>query len=77
MTGSNPVSSTKPLAAIKPDIYSPLAQSVEHAAVNRGVVGSSPTRGAICDISSVDRTSACHAEGRGFESRMSLQELRV
>ena len=29
--------------------------------------------GAICDISSVDRTSACHAEGRGFESRMSLQ----
>ena len=26
--------------------YSPLAQSVEHAAVNRGVVGSSPTRGA-------------------------------
>ena len=28
-------------------VYSPLAQSVEHAAVNRGVVGSSPTRGAI------------------------------
>ena len=27
-------------------VYSPLAQSVEHAAVNRGVVGSSPTRGA-------------------------------
>ena len=26
--------------------HSPLAQSVEHAAVNRGVVGSSPTRGA-------------------------------
>ena len=25
----------------------PLAQSVEHAAVNRSVVGSSPTRGAI------------------------------
>ena len=28
-------------------IYSSLAQSVEHAAVNRRVVGSSPTGGAI------------------------------
>ena len=28
-------------------IYASLAQSVEHAAVNRRVVGSSPTRGAI------------------------------
>ena len=27
--------------------YSSLAQSVEHAAVNRGVVGSSPTGGVI------------------------------
>ncbi len=27
--------------------YSSIAQSVEHAAVNRGVVGSSPTGGAI------------------------------
>ena len=27
--------------------YASLAQSVEHAAVNRSVVGSSPTRGAI------------------------------
>ena len=27
-------------------IYSSIAQSVEHAAVNRGVVGSSPTGGA-------------------------------
>ena len=27
--------------------YSSLAQSVEHAAVNRGVVGSSPTGGAM------------------------------
>ena len=26
-------------------IYSSIAQSVEHAAVNRAVVGSSPTRG--------------------------------
>ena len=27
------------------NIYSSIAQSVEHAAVNRAVVGSSPTRG--------------------------------
>ena len=33
-----PVSSTK---------YSPIAQSVEHMTVNHGVVGSSPTGGAI------------------------------
>ena len=30
-----------------PSSYSSLAQSVEHAAVNRRVVGSSPTGGAI------------------------------
>ena len=29
------------------DIHSSIAQSVEHAAVNRRVVGSSPTGGAI------------------------------
>ena len=28
-------------------IYASIAQSVEHAAVNRGVVGSSPTRGVL------------------------------
>ena len=31
-------------------VYSSIAQSVEHAAVNRAVVGSSPTRGADCSI---------------------------
>ena len=31
-------------------LYSSLAQSVEHAAVNRSVVGSSPTGGAINPI---------------------------
>jgi hypothetical protein len=31
---------------VNPDIYSSIAQSVEHAAVNRRVVGSSPTWGA-------------------------------
>ena len=30
----------------KSQSYAPLAQSVEHVAVNRSVVGSSPTRGA-------------------------------
>ena len=30
-------------------VYSSIAQSVEHAAVNRAVVGSSPTRGAYKD----------------------------
>ena len=34
-------------------IYSSIAQSVEHAAVNRAVVGSSPTRGANCSIADV------------------------
>ena len=39
-------------------IYSSIAQSVEHAAVNRRVVGSSPTWGAIfCTISSVGRAT--------------------
>ena len=31
-------------------IYSSLAQSVEHAAVNRSVVGSSPTGGALNSV---------------------------
>ena len=32
-------------------LYSSIAQSVEHAAVNRAVVGSSPTRGAFFVLS--------------------------
>ena len=35
------------LSVLTKDSYSALAQSVEHAAVNRSVVGSSPTSGAI------------------------------
>ena len=35
------------LSMVLPLLYSSIAQSVEHAAVNRAVVGSSPTRGAI------------------------------
>ena len=31
------------------ETYSSIAQSVEHAAVNRAVVGSSPTRGVFAD----------------------------
>ena len=33
--------------------YSSIAQSVEHAAVNRAVVGSSPTRGVFLVLSDV------------------------
>ena len=40
--GRNEVSS---VAFAKQKILSSIAQSVEHAAVNRAVVGSSPTRG--------------------------------
>ena len=32
------------------NLYSSLAQSVEHAAVNRSVVGSSPTGGALNSV---------------------------
>ena len=35
------------------NIYSSIAQSVEHAAVNRAVVGSSPTRGVFFDYRSI------------------------
>ena len=35
------------------ETYSSIAQSVEHAAVNRAVVGSSPTRGVFFDCRSV------------------------
>ena len=34
-------------------VYSSIAQSVEHAAVNRAVVGSSPTRGVFFDYRSI------------------------
>ena len=37
-------------------IYSSIAQSVEHAAVNRAVVGSSPTRGVKAPWSSGQST---------------------
>ena len=44
---------------------------VEHTAVNRGVVGSSPTRGAdIWGISSVGRALPLQGRGHGFESHM-------
>ena len=39
-------------------VYSSLAQSVEHAAVNRSVVGSSPTGGAWCHSQVVRQRSA-------------------
>ena len=58
VVGSNPTGSTsRRYAARAPStahkdayIYSSLAQQVEHAAVNRRVVGPSPTRGAIAGV---------------------------
>ena len=50
--GSNPLFSTI--------LYSLLAQSVEHAAVNRGVVGSSPTGRAIRHIGQAAKTLLFH-----------------
>ena len=40
-----------------PERYSSIAQSVEHAAVNRAVVGSSPTRGVTAPWSSGQDTA--------------------
>ena len=40
--------------------YSSLAQSVEHAAVNRVVVGSSPTGGAIWPVGQAVKTPPFH-----------------
>ena len=46
MGRANTTTSKTELRLSKSQSYAPLAQSVEHAAVNRSVVGSSPTRGA-------------------------------
>ena len=52
VAGSNPVT---PIFGLFKDfnsfssVYSPIVQSAEHTAVNRAVVGSSPTRGACPD----------------------------
>ena len=51
-----------------------IAQSVEHAAVNRSVVGSSPTQGAKIlylyygPMAQLVRAPPCHGGGRRFES---------
>ena len=47
------------------NIYSSLAQQVEQAAVNRWVVGSSPTRGAICGCGVTVNISAFQADDTG------------
>ena len=47
-----------------PDQYSSIAQSVEHAAVNRAVVGSSPTRG-VWLLGQVVKTPPFHGGNRG------------
>ncbi len=52
------------------EICSSVAQLVERTTVNRKVAGSSPARGAMFGaIAQLVRASACHAEGREFESR--------
>ena len=62
-------------SAISVSFYSSIAQSVEHAAVNRAVVGSSPTRGAglkgpqgFGPLAQLVRAPPCHGGGREFES---------
>ena len=45
-----------------PDQYSSIAQSVEHAAVNRAVVGSSPTRG-VRDTQTVNEENEMQSLG--------------
>ena len=47
-----------------PDQYSSIAQSVEHAAVNRAVVGSSPTRG-VWLLGQVVKTPPFHGGNTG------------
>ena len=57
---------------------SSVAQLVEHTTVNRKVAGSSPARGAKKNsgaIAQLVRASACHAEGREFESRWPRQKI--
>ena len=55
------------LAFLKQDLrHSSIAQSVEHAAVNRGVVGSSPTWGAMLE-QAITACSNFFKEGGAFE----------
>ena len=49
-------------SAISVSFYSSIAQSVEHAAVNRAVVGSSPTRG-VRDTQTVNEENEMQSLG--------------
>ena len=51
-------------SAISVSFYSSIAQSVEHAAVNRAVVGSSPTRG-VWLLGQVVKTPPFHGGNMG------------
>ena len=53
MGRANTTTSKTELRLSKSQSHAPLAQSVEHAAVNRSVVGSSPTRGASTSMAYV------------------------
>ncbi len=65
---------TPPCGSVTPSwgnwsIYSSIAQLVEHAAVNRRVVGSSPTWGAICKSMPYAKVpTACNILTRAFSS---------
>ena len=64
------------------EIDSSVAQLVEQTTVNRWVAGSSPARGAIFiefhgAVAQLVRASACHAEGRGFESHQLRQSSLI
>ena len=51
---------------LKP-FYAPIAQLVKYLISNQKSVGSNPTRGSICGVSSAGRASGLHPGGRRFE----------
>ena len=59
---------------MQPSLYASVAQLVEQRTENPRVVGSIPTGGTICGLSSFGRASPCQGEGGGFEPRSPLQK---